>query len=296
MSTYGYVRVSTMQQNIERQKKAILDEFPDAIIYTDEFTGKEMNRPEWNKLYKSLKPGDVIVFDEVSRMSRDAAEGFRVYQELFEKGVQLIFLKERYIDTAVYSAGLKRADDIDTGKSYLDEGLKVILMGIAEEQIRIAFEQSQNELKFKQERTRGGISEAKKRNQKLMNEFPDSYKDQPGYSQIGRDTGDKLHIKKAEPIKALIRKYSKDFEGTLNDMELLGVLNTKEVEIPVKKNSGESEMKKVSAHLSRNTLYKYKKEMKENMTVKVIFEPEKRDLVPNGVITVTVDGDENDEK
>ena len=296
MSTYGYVRVSTMQQNIERQVKAILEEFPDATIYTDEFTGKEMNRPEWNKLYKSLKPGDVIVFDEVSRMSRNAAEGFRVYQELFEKGVQLIFLKERYIDTAVYSAGLKRADDIDTGKSYLDEGLKVILMGIAEEQIRIAFEQSENELKFKKARIKGGIAEAKKRNQKLMNEFPDSYWYQPGYSQIGQDTGDKLHIKKAEPIKALIRKYSKDFEGTLNDMELLGVLNTKEVEIPVKKNSGESEMKKVSAHLSRNTLYKYKKEMKEKMTVKVIVETEKSDLVPNGVITVTVGGDENDEK
>ena len=296
MNTYGYVRVSTMQQNIERQVKAIEEEFPDAVFYIDEFTGKEMNRPEWNKLYKSLKPGDVIVFDEVSRMSRNAAEGFRVYQELFEKGVQLIFLKERYIDTAVYSAGLKRADDIDTGKSYLDEGLKVILMGIAEEQIRIAFEQSENELKFKKARIKGGIAEAKKRNQKLMNEFPDSYWYQPGYSQIGQDTGDKLHIKKAEPIKALIRKYSKDFEGTLNDMELLGVLNTKEVEIPVKKNSGESEMKKVSAHLSRNTLYKYKKEMKEKMTVKVIVETEKSDLVPNGVITVTVGGDENDEK
>jgi DNA invertase Pin-like site-specific DNA recombinase len=263
MTTYGYVRVSTMQQNIERQKKAILDEFPDATIYTDEFTGKEMDRPEWSKLYKALKPGDVVVFDEVSRMSRNAEEGFRVYQELFEKGVQLIFLKERFIDTAVYSAGLKRADDIKTGKTYLDEGLKVILMGIAEEQIRIAFEQSQNELKFKQERTRGGITEAKKRNLKLMNEYPNSYKDQPGYSQIGREAGDKLNVKKAEPIKALIRQFSKDFDGNLNDIELLGVLNTKEIEIPIKKNSGETEMKKISAHISRNTLYKYKKEMKE---------------------------------
>ena len=264
MSTYGYVRVSTMQQNIERQVKAIEEEFPDAIIYTDEFTGKEMNRPQWSKLYKSLKPGDVIVFDEVSRMSRNAAEGFRVYQELFEKGVQLIFLKERYIDTAVYSAGLKRADDINTGKSYLDEGLKVILMGIAEEQIRIAFEQSQNEVTFRGERQKGGILARKKTNQKCKNEFPDTYRDQPEYKPLGRETGDKLHIKKAEPIKALIRKYSKDFEGTLNDMELLGVLNTKEVEIPVKKNSGESKMRKISAHLSRNTLYKYKKELKAN--------------------------------
>lgn len=280
MTTYGYARVSTMKQNLKRQRDAILKEFPDAIVYSDEFTGKEMNRPEWNKVYKALKPGDVVVFDEVSRMSRDAAEGFRVYQELFEKGVQLIFLKERYIDTAVYSAGLKRADDINTGKSYLDEGLKVILMGIAEEQIRIAFEQSQNELDFRAERQKGGILARKKMNQKIKNEFPDDYMNRPEYAQLGRDTGDKLTIKRAELIKALIRKYSKDFEGTLNDKELLGVLNSKTVKYktgkyveeideighPKKDENGEPIFKEEEvikpAHISRNTLYKYKREMK----------------------------------
>ena len=87
--------------------------------------------------------------------------------------------------------------------------------------------------------------------------------ERPEYSQIGREREDKLTIKKAEPIKALIRKYSRDFEGTLSDMELLGVLSTKTVKIPNKKRSGKVEEREISAKLSRNTLYKYKKEMKE---------------------------------
>ena len=50
-----------------------------------------MDRPVWSKLYSKLKKGDVVVFDEVSRMSRNAEEGFKVYHELFEKGCQLVF-------------------------------------------------------------------------------------------------------------------------------------------------------------------------------------------------------------
>ncbi len=52
-----------------------------------------MDRPEWMKLLKRIEPGDVIVFDSVSRMSRNADEGIETYFELYEKGVQLIFLK-----------------------------------------------------------------------------------------------------------------------------------------------------------------------------------------------------------
>ena len=92
--TYGYCRVSTMKQNIERQIRNIKSEYPDAIIVTDEYTGTKLDRPGWLKLRKTLKPGDTVVFDQVSRMSRDAEEGFQVYQDLFNMGVNMIFLKE----------------------------------------------------------------------------------------------------------------------------------------------------------------------------------------------------------
>ena len=44
------------------------------------------------------------MFDSVSRMSRDAEEGFQVYQDLYKKGIELIFLKEHHIDTMTYKA------------------------------------------------------------------------------------------------------------------------------------------------------------------------------------------------
>ena len=264
MKIYGYVRVSTLEQNKERQIKNILDQYPKAVIMTEEYTGKTMDRPVWSKLYSKLKKGDVVVFDEVSRMSRNAEEGFKVYQELFEKGCQLIFLKEPYLNTDVFSGQIQRAT-VKTGKDYLDQGLKIILMGVAEEQIKIAFEQSQAETDLRAQRAGEGIAEAKKHNEELEVLYPDTYKDHPEYSQIGREKGDKLTIKKAEPIKALIRKYSRDFEGTLSDMELLGVLSTKTVKIPNKKRSGKVEEREISAKLSRNTLYKYKKQMREEV-------------------------------
>ena len=264
MKIYGYVRVSTLEQNKERQIQNILRDYPKAIIMTEEYTGKTMDRPVWSKLYPKLKKGDLIVFDEVSRMSRNAEEGFKVYQELFEKGCQLIFLKEPYLNTDVFSGQIQRAT-VKTGKDYLDQGLKIILMGVAEEQIKIAFEQSQAETDLRAQRAGEGIAEAKKHNEELEVLYPDTFKDHPEYSQIGREKGDKLTIKKAEPIKALIRKYSRDFEGTLSDMELLGVLSTKTVKIPNKKRSGKVEEREISAKISRNTLYKYKKEMREGV-------------------------------
>jgi DNA invertase Pin-like site-specific DNA recombinase len=261
MKIYGYVRVSTLEQNKERQIQNILRDFPKAIVMTEEYTGKTMDRPVWSKLYSKLKKGDVVVFDEVSRMSRNAEEGFKVYQELFEKGCQLIFLKEPYLNTDVFSGQIQRAT-VKTGKDYLDQGLKIILMGVAEEQIKIAFEQSQAETDLRAQRAGEGIAEAKKHNEELEILFPDTFKDHPEYSQIGREKGDKLTIKKAEPIKDLIRKYSRDFNGTLSDTELLGVLSTKTVKIPNKKRSGKVEEREISAKLSRNTLYKYKKEIR----------------------------------
>ena len=264
MSIYGYVRVSTLEQNKERQIKNIQKEYPKAVILTEEYTGKTMDRPIWNKLYPKLKKGDVLVFDEVSRMSRNAEEGFKTYQELFEKGCKLFFLKEPYLNTDVFSSQIKRAT-VKTGKDYLDQGLKIILMGVAEEQIKIAFEQSQAETDLRAQRSKEGIEEARKRNEKLKILYPDTYKERPEYSQIGRENRDKLHVKKAEPIMALIRKYSRDFDGTLNDRELLGVLSTQTVKIPNKKRSGMVEEREISAKLSRNTLYKYKKQMKDSV-------------------------------
>lgn len=77
---FGYCRVSTAHQKLERQIDNIREAFPDVDrIYTEKFTGIKIERPEFEKLLKRIRPGDTIIFDSVSRMSRNAEEGMELY-------------------------------------------------------------------------------------------------------------------------------------------------------------------------------------------------------------------------
>lgn len=100
---YGYCRISTSKQNIERQVRNILAEYPDAVIVKEIYTGtKKTGRKELECIISKVQEGDTIVFDSVSRMSRNANEGVALYIELYNKGVNLVFLKEPYINTDTY--------------------------------------------------------------------------------------------------------------------------------------------------------------------------------------------------
>ena len=89
---YGYCRISTDRQNIERQVRNIQRAYPDAVIKQEVYTGtKTDGRKVFVQLLKIVKSGDTIVFDSVSRMSRNAETGFEIYQGLYDKGVELFF-------------------------------------------------------------------------------------------------------------------------------------------------------------------------------------------------------------
>lgn len=105
---FGYARISTPQQSIERQIRNILAAYPQSEIIREVFTGtKFQGRREFEKLLKKLNAGDTIIFDSVSRMSRDAEEGFTMYEDLFSKGINLVFLKEPHINTETYKSALQ---------------------------------------------------------------------------------------------------------------------------------------------------------------------------------------------
>ena len=74
---YAYCRVSTQHQKIARQITNITAIYPNATIIREFFTGTKQDRPNWNKLIGQIKTADTIVFDSVSRMSRNADEGFK---------------------------------------------------------------------------------------------------------------------------------------------------------------------------------------------------------------------------
>ena len=67
---FGYCRVSTAKQNIDRQERNILAAYPTAKVYKEKYTGtKFIGRKEFDKILKQVQEGDMIVFDSVSRMS-----------------------------------------------------------------------------------------------------------------------------------------------------------------------------------------------------------------------------------
>lgn len=225
---YGAVRVSTPSQCPQRQIRNIKAKFSDAIIFVDICTGTTLQRREFEKLLKVVLPGDTIVFDSVSRMSRNADEGFELYVNLFEAGINLVFLKEPHINTDTY----KKAIDVQiqmtgTNADIILQAIKEYLMTLAKEQIRLAFEQSEKEVKDLQQRTREGIETARLAGK-----------------QIGQKQGAKLTTKKSKEMKLKIVKMAKSFEGNMTDAEVLDILG-----------------------LARNTYYKYKKELQQELSI-----------------------------
>jgi len=236
---YGYARVSTKSQKVERQVENILRYGKDKLKYEDDikilrekYTGTTTDRPIFNKLLKRVEKGDTIIFDSVSRMSRNSEEGFDLYKELFTKGVNLIFLKEPHINTSVYAKALGQRVDLGADTELIQEVelfINRILDILAKEQIQIAFDQAEKEVKDIQTRVKEGIKSARKKAEENGEEF-----------KIGRPLGSKNERVNVTEIKKKIIKYSKDFDGEEKDKDLMKMLG-----------------------ISRNTYYKYKKELKE---------------------------------
>ena len=91
---YGYCRISTKKQHIERQIRNILEYSPKAVIVQEVFTGtKFQERKELNRLLRLVVKNDRIIFDSVSRMARNADEGSQLYEHLYNTGIELVFLK-----------------------------------------------------------------------------------------------------------------------------------------------------------------------------------------------------------
>ena len=232
---YGVARVSTGRQSIERQIRNIIKEYPKAKIIQETYTGTKLEgRKEFEKLLKVLQKDDIIVFDEVSRMSRNKEEGCALYEKLFNDGINLIFLKEPHINTDVYKRALENQIKIrlETGNKATDDLINTIIealnkftIELAKEQIRIAFDKAQAEVDKLHQRTKEGILTAKLNGKK-----------------VGRVEGIKVETKKSIAAKKIILKHSKSFDGTLDD----------------------DECRKLTG-VSRNAYYKYKRELKEDV-------------------------------
>ena len=224
---YGYCRISTGRQNIERQVRNIQSTFPNALIVKEVYTGtKFQGRKELDKILDKVQSGDTIIFDSVSRMSRDAEDGYKLYEKLFRKGISLVFLKEPHINTETYKKAMANQIALTGDKvDLILEGVNRYLMELAKEQIRLAFEQAEKEVSDLHQRTKEGIETARLNGK-----------------QIGQPKGATYETRKAKTAKEIIRRHNKSFGGSLSDAETMR-----------------------QAGISRKSMYKYKRELLEDM-------------------------------
>ena len=167
-------------------------------------------------------------------MSRNEEQAIKLYEDLYNRNVNLIFLKEPHINTDTFKKALENQIEVNlnTGNEATDtfingiiEALNKYTIDLAKEQIKLVFAQAQKEVDDLHQRTVEGLLTAK------MNG-----------KQIGNVKGAKLTTKKSVKAKEIIKKYSKDFEGTLEDKDVITL-----------------------AGISRNSYYKYKREIREEI-------------------------------
>ena len=231
MSIYGYCRISRKTQNIERQVRNITAIYPTAKIIKEIHTGSSLlGRKELNSLIKRLRPGDTVVFDSACRMSRNAQEAIELYEQLYDQGISLVFLKEPHINTEVYKEAISKHINVKTDShnpalgtlySHLIAAINDYTKAIAREQIKLVFEQAEKELIDHRQTTIEGIQVAKQAGKK-----------------VGISKGTKLITQKSIEAKKIILKHSRHFGGDLTNKEVMCL-----------------------ADISENSFYKYIKEL-----------------------------------
>ncbi|MGN0302269.1 MAG: recombinase family protein, partial [Anaerotardibacter sp.] len=101
MSTYGYARVSTRDQNLDRQLHALVEwGVPKRNIFTEKASGKDFERPEYLRLVKRLKAGDVLVIKSIDRLGRNYDEVITEWRTIVkDKQVDVVVLDMPLLDT-----------------------------------------------------------------------------------------------------------------------------------------------------------------------------------------------------
>lgn len=136
---YSYMRISTKEergkQKYSRQEAALSKYAADhdieyLIEFKEDESGKSFeNRKQWNKLEKVLQTGDMVVFKDISRFTREAENGYKKYMELLEKGIELIFIDNPTVSTPYIKRMLDVAKSQNlVAKTSLESTVKLLLI------------------------------------------------------------------------------------------------------------------------------------------------------------------------
>jgi DNA invertase Pin-like site-specific DNA recombinase len=106
---YGYIRVSTKEQNLDRQIEAMIATgIKPEFIFQDKQSGKDFERPEYQLVKRLLQPGDTLFVKELDRLGRNADQIKKEWQEIIDKGAYIVVLDMPMLDTRQYKNGMEK--------------------------------------------------------------------------------------------------------------------------------------------------------------------------------------------
>lgn len=209
--------MSTPLQKVDRQITDIKKVCPDGIVIEDTYSGTTMERPGWLKLMKKVEQGKVtdIYMDELSRMGRTKEEGYKCWMWLYEKNIELHFIKQPQVDTLTYREAISNSlhistENLDKATSELMisiiDGINKYMIELARMQIYQVFDEAQFERDMLSQRTSEGLKVAKLNGKR-----------------VGRQKGERIVTKKSKKAKAKIKKFYKKYGGVLNATDCMRI-------------------------------------------------------------------------
>lgn len=163
---FGYMRISTQEerqkQRYNRQENALskyaqIHDFEYVLVFREDVSGKNFaDRKQWASLERLLRPGDTIVFKDISRFTREAETGYEKYMSLLHKNINLVFIDNPTVSTDYIRELLHVAETQDiVAKTSLESTVKLLLI--------VELDRAERERTTLIQRTKDGIAASPKR-------------------------------------------------------------------------------------------------------------------------------------
>lgn len=220
---YSYVRVSTTDQDTDRQKTAIAKyckenniTIPDRDKFEDKLSGKDLNRPDYKRLKDTLRPGDTLIIKEIDRLSRNWADTIEEYHYFEKNGINLVVIELEYLN-------IKHEPDgtLSTENWVVREQLLILLAYVAQkEREKIRIRQAEGIAKYRLDHDGKGPGRKKIEKHNFTKEQLELLDKYAGYQKTGKKFTNTQLAKDLGLTKTMFYKYAYENKDKLKEIGL----------------------------------------------------------------------------
>lgn len=225
---FGYCSSGCTRPQFEKQITNISKKYPNAIIIKEVYSPTDTDRTELTKLLAQLEKNDTLIVNSMDRLDRDPQKLLTYYIDMSARGVKLIFINQPYMNTELYQTAYREM--VSKAPLNDDTAISEALSHLLGAQVKSILEKSWEDLQQHRGQMRENYKQARLQEK-----------------QDGQPVTKKYESRKSFMVKELIRRYNQNYDGSMNDVATM------------------EQIRNEMGTISRNTYYKYKKELANEM-------------------------------